>query len=63
MAFGDYFRFHGRNQNWFNASREERYNYLYSEEELQEFIPPLRSVSTDAKTRPTRSSTIATRAQ
>jgi uncharacterized protein YecE (DUF72 family) len=45
-----YFRFHGRNQNWFSASREERYNYLYSKEELAEFIPPLRSVSADAKT-------------
>jgi len=45
-----YFRFHGRNQNWFNASREERYNYLYSKEELNEFIPPLRSVSAGAKT-------------
>jgi uncharacterized protein YecE (DUF72 family) len=39
-----YFRFHGRNQNWFNASREERYNYLYSKEELQEFIAPVRAV-------------------
>jgi uncharacterized protein YecE (DUF72 family) len=45
-----YFRFHGRNQNWFNASREKRYNYLYSKEELDEFIPPLRSVSAGAKT-------------
>jgi uncharacterized protein YecE (DUF72 family) len=45
-----YFRFHGRNQNWFNASREERYNYLYSTAELDEFIPPLRSVSAGAKT-------------
>jgi len=45
-----YFRFHGRNQNWFNASREERYNYLYSKTELAEFVPPLRSVSAGAKT-------------
>jgi uncharacterized protein YecE (DUF72 family) len=45
-----YFRFHGRNQNWFNASREERYNYLYSADELDEFVPPLRSVSAGAKT-------------
>jgi len=44
-----YFRFHGRNQNWFNCSREERYNYLYSKEELNEFIPPLRSVSAGAR--------------
>jgi uncharacterized protein YecE (DUF72 family) len=45
-----YFRFHGRNKNWFNASREERYNYLYSADELDEFIPSLRSVSAGAKT-------------
>ena len=45
-----YFRFHGRNQNWFNASREERYNYLYSAAELEEFVPPLRNVSAGAKT-------------
>jgi uncharacterized protein YecE (DUF72 family) len=44
-----YFRFHGRNQNWFSCSREERYNYLYSKDELGEFIPPLRSVSSGAK--------------
>ena len=45
-----YFRFHGRNQNWFNASREERYNYLYSADELGEFLPSLRSISAGAKT-------------
>jgi len=45
-----YFRFHGRNRNWFNASREERYNYLYSAAELDEFVPALRSVSAGAKT-------------
>ena len=36
-----YFRFHGRNKNWFRASREERYNYLYSEEELKKFVPDI----------------------
>jgi len=36
-----YFRFHGRNKNWFGASREERYNYLYSEEELKKFVPDI----------------------
>jgi uncharacterized protein YecE (DUF72 family) len=44
-----YFRFHGRNPNWFNAPREERYNYLYSEAELAEFVPSLRSVASGAK--------------
>jgi uncharacterized protein YecE (DUF72 family) len=30
-----YFRFHGRNERWFEAEEEERYDYLYSEEELK----------------------------
>ena len=44
-----YFRFHGRNQNWFSASREERYNYLYSRAELEESLPPVRSLAAGAK--------------
>jgi len=40
-----YFRLHGRNRNWFNAPVSERYNYLYSEEELKEFLPPIRGLS------------------
>lgn len=36
-----YLRFHGRNPNWFNAPMEERYNYLYSDKELEEFIPEI----------------------
>lgn len=36
-----YLRFHGRNNNWFNAPLEERYNYLYSEEELKAFLPDI----------------------
>lgn len=44
-----YFRFHGRNQNWFRASREERYDYLYTLAELEEFIPPVRALSAGAK--------------
>ncbi len=43
-----YFRFHGRNPNWFNAPREERYNYYYSQSELQEFVPALRRVASGA---------------
>ena len=39
-----YFRFHGRNQNWFGASAEERYDYLYSDDELAGFVEPLREV-------------------
>jgi len=43
-----YFRFHGRNPGWFTASREERYNYLYSRDELGEFIEPMHSVARGA---------------
>jgi len=43
-----YFRFHGRNRNWFNAPISVRYNYLYSEEELKEFIPDIRDISQKA---------------
>jgi uncharacterized protein YecE (DUF72 family) len=44
-----YFRLHGRNMKWFTASREERYNYLYSQEELESFVEPIRSVSAQTK--------------
>ncbi len=40
-----YFRFHGRNPNWFNTPMSVRYNYLYSDEELKEFIPDMERVS------------------
>jgi len=40
-----YFRFHGRNPNWFNVPTSVRYDYLYSEGELKEFIPDIRDVS------------------
>ncbi len=33
-----YFRFHGRNPNWFNVPMKVRYDYLYTEGELKEFI-------------------------
>ena len=45
-----YFRLHGRNKNWFNAPVSERYNYLYSEQELQEFVTPIRDLSTKTGT-------------
>ncbi len=38
-----YFRFHGRNSNWFNVPLSERYHYLYSDKELEEFIPEVKS--------------------
>ncbi len=48
-----YFRFHGRNrENWLKRGLETslRYDYLYSEEELQEFVPPLLASDKKAKT-------------
>lgn len=40
-----YFRFHGRNQNWFRADRAGRYNYLYSITELQQLLPQIESLA------------------
>ena len=40
-----YFRFHGRNTNWFNVPIKVRYDYLYSEKELKEFIPDVKDIS------------------
>ncbi len=47
-----YFRFHGRNRtNWFKRGKEtaERYNYLYSDEELKEFTGPVMEADGKAK--------------
>jgi uncharacterized protein YecE (DUF72 family) len=43
-----YVRFHGRNAGTWNArggSAAERFDYLYADEELREWVPPLREVS------------------
>jgi uncharacterized protein YecE (DUF72 family) len=40
-----YFRFHGRNPNWFNVPMKVRYDYLYREEELKEFVPGVKDIS------------------
>ena len=40
-----YFRFHGRNKDWFNVSAKVRYDYLYSEKELKEFVPDISDIS------------------
>ncbi|MBI4652599.1 DUF72 domain-containing protein [Candidatus Desantisbacteria bacterium] len=45
-----YFRFHGRNKNWFSVPASERYNYLYSEQELNEFLPGIIKISGKSKT-------------
>jgi len=47
-----YVRLHGRNyQNWFrdSAPRDERYNYLYSTEELDPWVTRIREVAKQAK--------------
>ncbi|MCL2806216.1 MAG: DUF72 domain-containing protein [Treponema sp.] len=37
-----YIRFHGRNaQNWYKGDNITRYDYLYSDDELQSFISPI----------------------
>lgn len=43
-----YLRFHGRNQNWFNAPVSERYDYFYSDEELKEFVPEVKKMESRA---------------
>lgn len=43
-----YFRFHGRNPNWFNAPVSVRYDYLYSDEELMELLPHVRAADRQA---------------
>lgn len=36
-----YLRLHGRNKNWFSAPASERYDYMYSDKELGEFLPEI----------------------
>ncbi len=47
-----YVRLHGRNyENWFreNAGRDERYNYLYSREELEEWIKRIKELGNQSR--------------
>lgn len=46
-----YIRFHGRNkEKWYNHSKAyERYDYLYSEEEIKEWIPRIRYIEKGSK--------------
>ncbi len=39
-----YFRFHGRNKDWFKKGAY-RYDYTYTDEEIEEFIPHIKKVS------------------
>jgi uncharacterized protein YecE (DUF72 family) len=47
-----YVRFHGRNRQkwWTHAEAWERYDYLYSEAELQEWLPRIRALAGTAET-------------
>ena len=38
-----YFRFHGRNEHWFDPNYD-RYDYMYSEEELESFAKDVREI-------------------
>jgi uncharacterized protein YecE (DUF72 family) len=47
-----YVRFHGRNADTWNVrgrSAAERFDYLYSEEELREWVEPLKELSAQAE--------------
>ena len=47
-----YVRFHGRNEQTWNkrtGSAAERFDYLYSNDELQEWVPPLRELAEQAR--------------
>ncbi|HOJ42589.1 MAG TPA: DUF72 domain-containing protein [Syntrophorhabdaceae bacterium] len=43
-----YFRFHGRNKDWFKAPAAVRYDYYYTDDELKEFVSPIREISKKA---------------
>ncbi|MCF7807171.1 MAG: DUF72 domain-containing protein [Candidatus Marinimicrobia bacterium] len=45
-----YLRFHGRNKdNWWNGDNVSRYDYLYSQEELEAWIPRIQAMAKQAK--------------
>ena len=44
-----YFRFHGRNTNWFDASVAERYDYLYTPEELKSFVSDIKNIANSTR--------------
>ena len=47
-----YLRFHGRNREkwWTHAEAWERYDYLYTESELSDWVPRIRSLAAEAQT-------------
>jgi uncharacterized protein YecE (DUF72 family) len=46
-----YMRFHGRNaKNWYGTNARDRYDYLYSDDELSAYTPVLRDISRNTRT-------------
>ncbi|MBD3271974.1 MAG: DUF72 domain-containing protein, partial [Elusimicrobia bacterium] len=45
-----YVRLHGRNHQWFKASKNERYNYDYSKTELAGFVPSIKQLARRVET-------------
>ena len=44
-----YVRFHGRNEiTWYNQDKGDRYDYLYTEQELKDWIPEIRELEAHA---------------
>ncbi len=49
-ATAAYVRFHSRDASkWYEGGGKERYNYLYRREELQEWLPKVQKLSTEAE--------------
>jgi uncharacterized protein YecE (DUF72 family) len=45
-----YIRFHGRNKkDWYGTDSRRRYDYLYSEDELKEWVPKIRDLADKTK--------------
>jgi uncharacterized protein YecE (DUF72 family) len=45
-----YVRFHGRNyKKWWSGDSKQRYDYLYSREELEEWVPKIRGLESDVE--------------
>ncbi|MBN1627524.1 MAG: DUF72 domain-containing protein [Deltaproteobacteria bacterium] len=45
-----YIRFHGRNKkDWYGTDSRTRYDYLYSEDELKEWVPKIRTLADSTK--------------
>ncbi len=44
-----YFRFHGRNPQWYDVPTSVRYDYYYSKDELKGFIQPIKEIDKRAE--------------